>query len=148
MTPHPNEAWMTQIARNETMETWGFLKPDQYLIHDRDGKYCPAFQKMLDAAGVNRVLLPPHSPNLNAYAERWVRSVKSEVLSKLILFGERSFRHALTQYTSHFHEERPHQGIGNVIPFPSRPPANDREYAIHCHERLGGLLKFYHHEAA
>jgi crotonobetainyl-CoA:carnitine CoA-transferase CaiB-like acyl-CoA transferase len=80
---------MTQIARNETMETWGFLKPGQYLIHDRDGKYCPAFQKMIDAAGVKRVPLPPRSPNLNAYAERWVKSVKSEVFSKLIVFGER-----------------------------------------------------------
>jgi putative transposase len=133
MTPHPNASWMTQIARNETMHTWGFLKPGQYLIHDRDGTYCPAFQDIIDNAGINRVPLPPRSPNLNAFAERWVKSVKSEVLSKLILFGERSLRHALNQYTSHFHEERPHQGIGNVIPFPSGLPANDRERPIQCH---------------
>jgi transposase InsO family protein len=86
---------MTQIARNETMETCSFLKSGQYLIHGRDGKYCPAFQKLIDAAGVNRVPLPPRSPNLNAYAERWVKSVKSEALSKLIVFGERSLRHIL-----------------------------------------------------
>jgi putative transposase len=92
--------------------------------------------------------LPPRSPNLNAFAERWVKSVKSEVFSKLILFGERSLRHALTQYTAHFHEERPHQGIGNVIPFPARQPAHDRERVIHCQERLGGLLKYYEREAA
>lgn len=114
ITAHPNEAWLKQIARNETMETWGFLKPGQYLIHDRDGKYCPAFLKLLDDAGIKRVPLPPQSPNLNAYAERWVRSVKSETLSKLMLFGEGSLRHALAQYLCHYHEERPHQGIGNA----------------------------------
>ena len=148
VTPHPNEAWMKHIARNETMDTWGFLKPGPYLIHDRDGKYCPAFQKLIDAAGVNRVPLPPRSPNLNAYAERWVRSVKEEVLSKLILFGERALWHAVNHYTSHFHEERPHQGIGNVIPFPMNQPPNDREGIIQCHERLGGLLKSYEPRAA
>jgi putative transposase len=70
VTPHPNEAWMVQVARNVTMEEWGFLAPGQYLIHDQDGKYCPAFQQIIDAAGVKRVSLPPRSPNLNAYAER------------------------------------------------------------------------------
>jgi transposase InsO family protein len=148
VTPHPNAPWMTQIARNETMEECGFLKPGQYLIHDRDGKYCPAFQDIIDNAGVKRVPLPPRSPNLNAFAERWVRSVKSEGLSKLILFGERALRHALKEYTMHFHEERPHQGIGNVIPFPVSQPANDREGTIQCHERLGGLLKYYDRKAA
>ena len=148
ITAHPNEAWMKQIARNETMETWGFLKPGQYLIHDRDGKYCPAFQKLLDDAGIQRVPLPPRSPNLNAYAERWVRSVKSEVLSKLVLFGERTLRHALSNYLCHYHEERPHQGIGNIIPFPTSPVANDREGPIQCQERLGGLLRYYEKKAA
>jgi putative transposase len=148
MTPHPNASWMTHIARNATMEEWGFLKPGQYLIHDRDGKYCPAFHDLLDKAGVKRLPLPPRSPNLNAFAERWVRSVKEEVLSKLILFGERALRHALNHYTSHFHEERPHQGIGHVIPFPTSQPANERAGIVRCHERLGGLLKYYDLRAA
>ena len=139
---------MKQIARNETMETWGFLKSGTYLIHDRDGKYCPTFQNIIGKAGVKRVPLPPRSPNLNAFAERWVRSVKSEVLSKLILVGERSLHHALTQYTAHFHAERPHQGIGNVISFPRNQVANDREGPIQCQERLGGLLKYYEKKAA
>ena len=78
VTPHPNEAWMVQVARNVTMEEWGFLSPGQYLIHDRDTKFCAAFQQIIDDAGVERVVLPPRSPNLNAYAERWVRSVKEE----------------------------------------------------------------------
>ena len=72
VTPHPNEAWMVQVARDVTMEEWGFLSPGQYLIHDRDGKYFPAFQHIIEAAGVTQVSLPPRPPNLNAYAERWV----------------------------------------------------------------------------
>jgi hypothetical protein len=139
---------MMQIARNVTMEVWGFLLPGHYLIHDRDGKYCPAFQQLIDVAGIKRVPLPPRSPNLNAYAKRWVRSVKDEALSRLILFRERSLRHALSHYTSHFHEERPHQGIGNIIPFPVTLPAHDRAGTIHCHGRLGGLLKYYDWSAA
>ena len=89
-------ALITTLLDPATMEAWGCLAPGQYLIHDRDGKYCPAFQQLIDAAGVKRVPLPPRSPNLNAYAERWVRSVKEECLSRLILFGDASLRHALT----------------------------------------------------
>jgi putative transposase len=148
MTPHPNQAWMMQIARNVTMEAWGFLSAGQYLIHDRDGKYCPAFQQIIDAAGIKRVPLPPRSPNLNAYAERWVRSVKEECLSRLILFGEAALRHALTQYVEHFHHERNHQGKDNVLLFPAVSQEPDREGPIQCRERLGGLLKYYAHEAA
>jgi len=148
VTPHPHQAWMTQVARNVTMEEWGLLSPGQYLIHDRDGKYCPAFQQIIDAAGVKRVPLPPRSPNLNAYAERWVRSVKEECLSRLILFGEASLRHALTQYVAHFHHERNHQGKGNVLLFPTVNQDAERAGPIQCRERLGGLLKYYTREAA
>ena len=97
VTPHPNQAWMVQVARNVTMEEWGFLAPGHYLIHDRDTKFCAAFQHIIDDAGVARVVLPPRSPNLNAYAERWVRSVKEECLSRLILLGK---RHFAMRYTS------------------------------------------------
>jgi transposase InsO family protein len=148
MTPHPHAAWMMQIARNVTMEEWGFLSPGQYLLHDQDGKYCPAFQELLDAAGVKRVPLPPQSPNLNAYAERWVRSVKDEVLSHLILFGEGALRHTLHEYVHHYHYERNHQGKGNVLLFPSSRSSGKRAGLLQCRERLGGLLKYYEHNAA
>ena len=137
-----------QVARNITMEEWGFLSPGQYLIHDRDGKYCPAFQQLLDPAGVTRVPLPPRSPNLNAYAERWVRSVKDEALSRLILFGEASLRHALHEYVEHYHHERNHQGKGNVLLFPLSSPAGVDDGPMQCRERLGGLLKYYERKAA
>src|SRR5262249_41613636 len=97
------------------MEEWGFLSPGLYLLHDRDGTYCPAFQQIIDTAGVTRVPWPPRSPNLNAYAARWVRSVKEECLARMILFGEAALRHALTHYVEHFHHERNHQGKGNVL---------------------------------
>jgi putative transposase len=112
----------------------------KWRIHDRDGKYCPAFQHIIDAAGVTRVPLPPRLPNLNAYAERWVRSVKEECLSRLLLFGETSLRHALTHYVAHFHHERHHQGQGNVRLF--RAVSQDRARAgpMQCRERLGGAV--------
>jgi transposase InsO family protein len=148
MTPHPNETWMIQIARNVTMEEWGFLASGQYLIHDRDGKYCPAFQQIIDTAGVKRVPLPPRSPNLNAYAERWVRSVKEECLSRLILFGETALHHTLHEYMAHYHHERNHQGKGNVLLFPPSSHDTARAGQLRCRERLGGLLKYYECEAA
>jgi putative transposase len=148
ITSNPHEQWMKQIARNLTMEEWGILKPGQYLIHDGDKKFCPVFTQIIDDSGVNRLPLPPRSPNLNAVAERFVRSVKSEALSRFILFGEHSLRHVLNEYLAHYHAERCHQGLGNVIPFPESRAANDRGGPIQCHERLGGMLKFYQRQAA
>jgi transposase InsO family protein len=148
VTPRPNEAWMVQIARNVTMEEWGFLEPGQYLIHDRDTKFCAAFQRVIDDAGIERVVLPPRSPHLNAYAERWVRSVKDEALSRLILFGEASLRHALQEYVEHYHHERHHQGKDNVLLFPAVSQDTEGTGPMRCRERLGGFLKYYEREAA
>jgi hypothetical protein len=124
----------------------GILK--HALTHDRDTKFCTAFTQMLDDAGVNRIPLPPRSPYLNAYAERWVRSVKEEALSRFLLFGERVLWHVLNQYILHYHQERPHQGKGNVLLFPSARVDQGPEGSIQCRERLGGLLKYDHRKAA
>ena len=149
ITPHPNEAWMKQIARNVTMDEWGFLESRRYLIHDRDTKFTDSFREIIRSSYVEPLKLPARSPNLNAHAERWVRSVKEEALSKLILFGEASLRRALSEYLMHFHQERNHQGKGNVLLFPvNRQSAPGSNRPVRCHERLGGLLKYYHREAA
>jgi putative transposase len=148
VTPHPHEHWMMQVARNVTMADWGVLGPGQYLIHDRDTKFCSAFQATVEVAGVKPEVLPARSPNLNAYAERWVRSVKEECLSRLILFGEGALRHALKEYVNHYHHERPHQGQGNVLLFPAPSQRSQGEGPIRCRERLGGLLKYYDRAAA
>ncbi len=131
------------------MDEWGFLESRRYLIHDRDTKFTNSFRAIVKSGHVKPLKLPARSPNLNAYAERWVRSVKEEALSKLILFGEASLRRVLREYLIHFHRERNHQGKGNVLLFPSnRQSAPSSERTVRCRERLGGLLKYYHQEAA
>src|ERR1700745_2163881 len=149
ITRHPDQEWMEQMARNVTMEDSGFLISRRYLLHDRDSKYCPSFRQVIEAGSVKTLALPPRSPNLNAYAERWVRSVKEECLSKLILLGEGSLRRALRNYEAHYHEERNHQGKDNVLlfPLPTQAVRGEQE-KVQCRERLGGLLKFYEREAA
>ena len=150
VTVHPNEEWMKQMARNATMEGWGTLRDCRYLLHDRDTKYTQSFRAIINSGQVKTLALPAHSPNLNAYAERWVRSVKEECLSKLILFGERSLRRALSEYVAHYHAERNHQGKSNILLFPLFPRVTEmrREGPVQCRERLGGLLRYYHQEAA
>jgi putative transposase len=147
ITVHPDERWMQQMARNATMEGCGALRDCHYLLHDRDTKYTQSFRATIASGQVEPLVLPPRSPNLNAYAERWVRSVKEECLSKVVLFGERSLRCALGEYVEHFHAERNHQGKGNVLLFPRESDIR-REQAVQCRERLGGLLRYYHQEAA
>lgn len=149
VTRHPDQEWMEQMARNVTMEETGFLANRRYLLHDRDSKYCPSFRQLIEAENVKCLALPPRSPNLNAYAERWVRSVKEECLSKLILFGERSLKRALHHYELHYHQERNHQGKDNLLLLPSPTlPLNRKQGNVQCRERLGGLLKYYEREAA
>ncbi|MPZ33053.1 MAG: transposase [Rhodospirillales bacterium] len=106
-----------------------------------------SFRAILVSGRVEPLALPARSPNLNAYTERWVRSVKEECLFKVILFGERSLRRVLSDYVDHFHAERNHQGKGNILLFP-RDTDRHREGPVRCRERLGGLLRYYHQEAA
>jgi putative transposase len=106
ITRHPTEEWMTQMGRNAIDETSGYLRQHRYVIHDRDTKFCEKFRDTLAAGGVKCLRLPPRSPNLNAFAERWVRSVKEECLSKLILLGEGSLSRALTQFQKHYRRIR------------------------------------------
>ncbi len=147
ITVNPDEQWMMQIARNVTMTDWGFLCGKKYLIHDRDSKFSEAFRAIVKAGGVQPLRLPARSPDLNAYCERWVKSVKGECLSKLVFFGEDSLRTALREYVTHYHEERNHQGKGNVLLFPKKDQAL-QVGEVKCRERLGGMLKHYYREAA
>ena len=147
-TPDPDQEWMEQQARNMTMEEWGCLTGYRYLLHDRDTKFCESFRELIESGSVNPLPLPARSPNLNSYAERWVRSVKEECLAKLILVGESSLRRALQQYLLHYHEERNHQGKENRLLFPFQTKARRKEGAEQCRERLGGLLQYYEREAA
>jgi putative transposase len=148
ITRHPTEEWMVQIARNAVDAIDGALLPLRFVLHDRDSKFSASFRAMLRSGGVQSLMLPARRPNLNAFAERWVRSVKSECLSKLILFGETSLRRTLAEFLKHYHHERNHQGKENLLLFPvSAAPRPANRAVIHCHRRLGGLLKFYKHAA-
>jgi hypothetical protein len=139
---------MQQMARNASGETWGFLEHRRYALHDRDTKFCSVFRATLAAGGIKPIQLPARSPNLNSHAERWVRSVREECLSKLILFGEASLRPALTDFIDHFHAERNHQGKGNALLFPTEKVGQQKARSrVRCRERLGGLLKYYSYAA-
>jgi hypothetical protein len=144
ITRHPDQAWMQQMARNATGKAWGFLNQRRYALHDRDTKFCSLFRATLTAGGIEPIQLPARSPNLNSHAEHWVRSVKSECLSNLILFGEASLRRALIDFIDHFRAERNHQGKDNILLFPSEQVGQQRPRSrVLCRERLGGLLKYY-----
>jgi transposase InsO family protein len=146
-TTEPNAAFMMQIARNVTDEFDGFLRNHRYLIMDRDTKFTGAFRDALKRAGVEPVRCPPRAPTCNAYAERFVRSIKSECLERMILLGERSLRRALREYSTHYLSERNHQGVGNQLLEPRNVVAFAPE-PVQRRERLGGMLSFYYREAA
>jgi transposase InsO family protein len=149
ITRHPTETWMEQIARNAIDDASGHLRHVRYVLHDRDTKFCASFRATLATSAVKCIALPPRSPNLNAFAERWVRSIKQECLSRLILFGERALRRAITEFIEHYHAERNHQGKGNVLLFPSSNEQRSNESArIQRRERLGGLLNYYYSRAS
>ncbi len=157
ITRNPNDAWMRQAARNLTGGGCDLVAKCQYLIRDRDAKFSAGFDMILRSAGIEPLALPPRSPNLNAFAERFVRSIKDECLDRMIFFGEASLQHAVSEYVEHYHHERTHQGKDNLLLFPqhlSDPLPRDGSIAVSpveplaCTERLGGLLKFYRREAA
>ncbi|MCU1338222.1 MAG: Integrase, catalytic region, partial [Bryobacterales bacterium] len=137
-----------QIGRNATQERWGYLHSCRYVLHDRDTKFCASLRSELVSGGVETIPLPARrSPNLNAFAERWVRSVKQECLSKVILFGAAPLSRVLTEYSRHYHSERNHQGKSNKLLFPNGGERNRQGHPVECHHRLGGLLKYYRRAA-
>lgn len=118
----------------------------RYLLLDRDQKFLP-LRGVLKNTDTDIVVLPPRSPNLNAHIERYMRTMKSECLCKLIFFGEQSLRKALTEFTTHYHTERNHQGITNTIIDPDASVGH-AQGDVQCRERLGDLLRYYHRDAA
>ncbi len=145
--PLPNGEWMKQIARNLTDCDEGFLKGSSHIIHDRDPLFTRSFRAILKSSGIETVKLPVRSPNLNAYAERFVRSIKSECLAQIIPLGERHLRHAVNEYTEHYHVERNHQGLGNRL-IEKPHGVVDMDSAVVRHERLDGVLNYYERRAA
>ena len=131
IAPVPNGLWMSQVARNLIDEFSGFTRN---------------FRALLNSAGVKSVRLPPKSPNLNAFAERFVLSIKSECLDRMVFLAEGHLRRTIQSYVEHYHLERSHQGLGNrlIESGRSQPTAGP----VARQERLGGLLNHYYREAA
>ena len=146
ITTKPDSAFMAQVARNLTMLNDGFLNGMSYLILDRDTKFTAEFQQILEDAGVKVLPISYQAPNMNAVAERWVRSIKDECLGRLILFGEQHLRRALAEYVVHYHGERAHQGLGNELIERSQVSTTCDGHVVE-HERLGGLLRSYQRAA-
>lgn len=146
-TTNPNETWMMQIFRNLLDSETGALCGKRYLIVDRDTKYSSNFRQALGREGVDVIRLPPRSPNLNAHAERFVRSVRQECLAKLIPIGTAMLRRSLREYVEHYHLERNHQGMCNQLLTPYRAPRTETNL-VGRRSRLGGVLNFYERAAA
>jgi transposase InsO family protein len=145
--PEPHGGWMKQMARNLTDGLDGFLAGCRYLIHDRSSLFTPEFAMILQSAGIETVRLPARSPNLNAYAERYVRTIKEGCLDRMILIGEGSLRRAIAEFVVHYHTERNHQSLENKIIGPEFA-AFPSTGAVRCRERLGGMLRYYYRQAA
>jgi len=137
-TSHPDDVFMGQVARTLTIADGETCR---VLICDRDAKWSEAVRARLQDAGLRVIQTPYRAPNANAFAERFVRSIKEECLNRLIPFGERHFRRAVTEFVGHYHGERNHQGVGNELI--NGPPTQARVGRVRRCSRLGGLLNYY-----
>ena len=138
---------MKQVARNLLDAKDGFSLGKRFLIIDRDPVYTSEFRAMLKAKGVEPLSLPPRSSNLNAFAEKFVLSIRTECLDRTVPLGEAHLRRAVSEYIVHYHAERNHQGLANNLIKPGPTPANTNG-AIQKRQRLGGLLNVYHQKFA
>jgi transposase InsO family protein len=144
-TPHPDELFMRQVSRTLSTAEDGRIRDHRVLICDRDRKWSGGVRQLLADAGIRTVCTPVRAPNANAHAERFVRSIKEECLDRIIPIGERHFRRALTEFVAHYHHERNHQGLGNVLI--DGDPERKTGRRIRCCHRLGGLLNYYERAA-
>ncbi len=143
----PYGAWMKQIGRNMTDPFDGFLTGMRYIILDRDPLYTDEFRGLLKQAGVKVIRLPARSPNLNAFAERFVRTIKESCLNQMIFFRENSLRRAISEFLEYYHHERNHQGLENRLIQPLTEVGSLDDH-VACRERLGGVLRYYYRNAA
>ena len=144
-TPHPETLFMQQVARTLTMGEPCTVGVPQVLICDRDRKWSRDVRGRLREAGIRVVLIPERAPNANAYAERFVRSIKDECLDRIVPIGERHFRRAVAEYVEHYHSERNHQGLDNQLI--AGAPVNNLASRVRRRSRLGGLLNCYERAA-
>lgn len=147
ISPSPNEPFLTQVARNLTADCDGFLQGKRLLIIDSDRKFCEKFLDIIKDSGVRPIRCPAKAPNCNAYAERFVKSIKYECLNCMIFFGVNSLERAVRNYVEQYNRERNHQGIGNEVILPQLKLLSSTG-KVRCRKRLGGLLRYYYQHVA
>ncbi|MEP7288120.1 MAG: integrase core domain-containing protein [Chloroflexota bacterium] len=145
-TSQPDSGWVTQQARQLLWQLQDIDSPKYFLIHDRDTKFTVSFKTVFAAEGIEMILTPYRAPNANAFAERWVRSVRQECLDRLLIINQAHLRRVLREYVDYYNAARPHQGLQQQapIPFPRGPAMGP----VSCRDVLGGILHDYRREAA
>jgi putative transposase len=137
---------VTQQARN--LSFTGLFERVRFLIHDRDSKFAAAFDEVFRSEGIKVIHTPIRAPRANAYAERFVRTVRGECLDWLLILGRRHLETVLRTYTAHYNRERPHRGLALLAPEPTNADPQPKGREIKRRDRLGGLIHEYHRAAA
>jgi hypothetical protein len=145
-TAHPNDAWVTQQARQMTWEVEDRALSMKYLIRDHDTKFTGSFDTVFEGSGIEIINIPYQAPNANAIAERWVRTVREECLDRLIILNERHLRRVLQDYVAYYNARRPHQGLDQDSPLSLESAST--EGPIRCRHVLGGIIRDYYREVA
>jgi putative transposase len=145
-TAHPDNAWITQQARQVMWELDEREPAIHFLIRDNDKKFSHAFDTVFRSAGIHVIPIPHHAPNANAFAERWIRSVREECLDKVLIINQAHLRRVMREYIAFFNTARPHQGIDQQIPVP--PASRAASGPVRCRNVLGGILHDYYRDAA
>jgi putative transposase len=144
---HPRSAWVTQQARNLCFELDGRATPARFLLGDRDAKFSGPFDEVFRSEGVRVIRTPIRSPKANAFAERFVKTVRVECLYHLLIFGQRHLQCVLREYVRHYNAKRPHQGLALETPEPTVAQHQGDSVVVRV-DRLGGLIHEYHRAAA
>ncbi|WP_242624332.1 integrase core domain-containing protein [Micromonospora kangleipakensis] len=143
VTANPDGPWTTQQARNLLMELGEQTDRFRFLIRDRAGQFTASFDTLLADAGITIVKIPPRCPRANAFAERFVLTVRSEVTDRMLIFGAQHLRHVLTTYAAHYNGRRPHRALRLTPPRSTRPVVNPDRRHIARRPVLGGLTNEY-----
>jgi putative transposase len=145
-TTNPTGAWVTQQARN--LSFTGLFDRVRFLIHDRDSKFAAAFDEVFRGEAIQVIHTPIRAPQANAYAERFVRTIRAECLDWLLIVGRRHLESVLSNYTAHYNRERPHRGRALLTPDSTNNHPRPSHGEIERRDRLGGLIHEYHRAAA
>jgi putative transposase len=144
ITAHPTGDWVAQQARNLLMDLADRTDPIKFLLRDRDSKFTRAFDAIFASEGIRILLTPPQAPRTNAIAERWVGSLRRELLDRMLILSRHQLHHAVTEYVDHYNAHRPHRSLDQAAPLKALShPANEGKVRVLRRDRLGGVMHEY-----